>query len=342
MTSHRRFVLAALVSVALHAAVVAGNWIPLPRAPDPLRPLEARLAPPPAPAPVAVQEKPKPRPKARAERRDARPPAPVVASAAAPSPLALPEPRPEAAPAEAAAPAAEPPQQVALAAESTAAIARSLPRRGRIAYTLFYGEDRSPVGKVVQTWEVAGGEYRILSEAETAGIVELFRPQRLRYLSRGRVTRDGLRPESFVMSRTRRGQTEEAQARFDWDGGVLAYGHAREPRSAPLPAGAQDFMSFIYQFVVAPPVPGRHRVPITTGSRYQVYEIEVAPEETIETPLGVVRALPVKQIAQPGTESVEIWLAAEYLYLPVRVRHFDREGRYSGEQLASEIRVSDE
>lgn len=346
MSTRARLGLAALASVALHAAVIAGNWIPLPQAPDPLKPLEARLAP--RPVAAIEPEKPKPRPKVPAERRAAPKPAPVVASAPAPSPLALPGPLPEA-PAGAAAPepavpeaVPEPPQQVALAAESTAAIARSLPRRGRISYSLTYGGDRTPVGRVMQSWEVADGAYRISSEAETAGIVELFRPQRLSYLSQGRVTREGLRPDSFRMSRTRRGQTETAQARFDWVGGSLNYGYARDPHSVQLPAGAQDFMSFIYQFVLAPPAPGRHRVPITTGSRYEIYEIEVAPEETIETPLGVVKALPVKQLARPGAESIEIWLAAEYLYLPVRIRHFDREGQFSGEQLVSEIRVSDE
>jgi len=346
MSTRGRLVLAALASVALHAAVIAGNWIPLPRTPDPLRPLEARLAPPPS---AIEPEAPKLHPKTRAQRRVAPKPAPVIARAPAPSPLALPGSVAEAAPAEALAPepaapeaAPEPPQQVALAAESTAAIARSLPRRGRISYSLLYGNDRSPIGRVVQSWEVADGEYRISSEAETAGIVELFRPQRLHYLSRGRVTREGLKPDSFQMNRTRRGQTETAEARFDWDGGSIRYGHTRDPRSAALPAGAQDFMSFIYQFVLVPPAAGRHRVPITSGSRFEVYEIEVAPEETIETPLGIVRALPVKQIARAGAESIEIWLAAEYLYLPVRIRYFDREGIYAGEQVAGEIRVSDE
>ena len=39
-------------------------------------------------------------------------------------------------------------------------------------------------------------------------------------------------------------------------------------------------------------------------------------------------------------ESIELWLAAEYRWLPVRIRFFDREGEPSGEQLVSDIRVS--
>ena len=237
---------------------------------------------------------------------------------------------------------AEPPQQLARAADSSAVIARSLPRRGRITYSVFYGDGGMPVGQVVQTWEAGREEYRILSEAETSGVVELFRPQRLRYLSEGAITAGGLQPHAFLMSRTRRGQTEVAEARFDWGARSLAYGVSRQPRSAPLPPDAQDFMSFIYQFVLLPPAAGRHRVPITTGSRFEVYEIDVGAEETIETPLGALRALPVKQVPRPGAESVQIWLASEYRHLPVKIRHYDREGRFSGEQVVTEIRLSEE
>ncbi len=339
MTPRARLAATALASLALHALVIAGNWLPVPQPVDALRPLEARLAPLPEPKADAA------RPRARAPRHAAPVPVPPVVSVAAVGPPLPPEPQAEAAPAEFAAPqptAPEPPQQLALAAESSAAIVRNLPRRGRITFTLLYGEDRAYIGKVVQSWEAQAGTYSIASEAETGGIVELFRPQRLRHVSKGSITAQGLRPDVFLVSRTRRGQTEASQARFNWNTGSLAYGNAREPHSAALPAGTQDLMSFIYQFVLAPPVPGRHRVPITSGSRFEVYDIDVSNEISIETPIGTLKALPVRQVPRPGAESMELWLAADYRYLPVRIRHFDREGRYSGEQMVSEIRISEE
>ncbi len=337
MTTRGRLALAALVSVALHGLVISREWLPVPQPESATRLLLARLSLPPAIKPAA------PKPRVRDPRRAApTPPIPVLAAA---SPLALPETRPEVAPAEIVADEPvepEPPQKIALAVESTAPIAHNLPRRGRITYTLVYGDDRSPVGRVVQSWEAENGVYRITSDAETSGIVELFRPQRLRYLSQGKITREGLRPDSFLMSRTRRGQTEAAQARFDWSASSLDYGLAREPQQAPLPTGTQDLMSLIYQHAVMPPVPGRFRVPVTTGSRFDIYEIEVTPEESIETPIGTLRALPVKQLPKQGMESIQIWLATEFRYLPVLIRHYDREGRFSGEQVVSEIRISEE
>ncbi len=336
-----RLVIAALLSLAFHALVISGEWLPMPQAPGQPRLLQARLAPPPELKPAV------PRPKVRAARRAAPAPVPEVVAVAAASPLVLPDLLLDDAPEEEVAEqptAPEPPQQLALAAEtSVAAAARSsLPRRGRISFTLFYGDDRYYVGTAVQSWEAGADTYLLASEAETGGIVELFWSQRLRYLSRGKITPRGLQPESFLASRTRRGRNEAAQARFDWSAGSLKYGYAHEQTSAPLPADAQDFMSFIFQYVLAPPVPGRYRVPITTGTRFEVYEIVVSGEERIETPLGDLRALPIRQLPRPGEESIEIWLAADYHYLPVWIRHFNRSGNFSGEQVVSEIRISEE
>jgi hypothetical protein len=336
VTTYGRLACAAILSLVLHGLVISGAWVPLPQSPDDPKPLRARLVP--AEAKPAL-----PVPAKRAPRRAAPTPAPDVPVVAAASPIVLPDYQPDAALEDTVAdePAApEPPQKVALVAESSAVIARTMPRRGQITFTLLYGNANTPVGKVVQSWEVENDSYQIASEAETTGIVEFFRPQRLRYLSKGRVTREGLRPDSFLMSRTRRGQTDAAQARFDWGAGSLAYGLARDPKSAPLPAGTQDVMTLIYQHTVNPPAPGRFKVPVTTGSRFDVYEIEVMAEESIETPIGTLRALQVKQLSQPGMESIHIWLATDYHYLPVRIRHYDREGNYSGEQMVSEIRIS--
>jgi hypothetical protein len=347
MTTRLRLVIAALLSLAFHALVISGEWMPVPQAPGEPRLLQARLAPPPELKPAV------PRPKVRAARRAAPAPVPEVAAVAAASPLVLPDLLPDDALAEEAAEqpsAPEPPQRLALAAEtsvtaaetSVAAAPHGLPRRGRIAFTLFYGSGQFNVGTAVQSWEAGAATYLLASEAETGGIVDLFWSQRMRYMSRGKITPRGLQPESFLASRTRRGRNEAAQARFDWSAGSLNFGHAHEQKSAPLPAGTQDLMSFVFQYVLAPPAPGRYRVPITTGTRFEVYEIVVSGEERIETPLGDLRALPIRQVPRPGQESVEIWLAADYHYLPVRIRHFNRSGNFSGEQMVNEIRVSEE
>ncbi len=363
--SDRLLAIAAVVSAGLHALLIASGWLAIPKLPSEIPLLEARLAPaPPVRTPARLST---PRPKAPKPRwttppaaaplpgviaqdpvvRRAEPLADAPAVVSGTSPADASEAIPAAgdvpktvADAKAVAPDPASYEPPADPRAEEPALARSLPSKGTIVYTLTFGRDGFNVGRAVQSWEVGAGRYLLASDAETTGIVDMFRPQRLRWLSQGRITRQGLRPEAFLVSRTRRGQTEAAEARFNWAEGNLTYGFASERASAALAPGAQDIMSFVYQLGLAPPAPGRFRLPITTGSRFDIYEIEVRSEENIETPLGTIRALPVKQERRPGAESIEIWLAAEYRYLPVKIRYFDRDGNPAGEQLASEIRVS--
>ncbi len=346
----RKFLAAVFISLLLHAVLISGAWLRIPdKIADP-RPLDVRVVSAPLPAPSAASKPPKPPNRPAALRRIPTPAPPMPAVAAA-TPFALPpELQPPATIAQAGEP--EPPttepiaelatEPAPSAATSAPAPVRSLPRRGRISYALYLGTDRFSVGKATQSWEVEADTYLLASEAETTGVVDFFRPQRLRSVSRGKLTPQGLQPEKFLTSRTRHGQTEASQAHFDWDAGNLTFGNIRAPRSVALPAGSQDLISFIYQMSLVPPQPGRFRVPVTNGSRFETYDVEVSDQEDIDTPLGMLKAIPVKQVRRAGAESIEIWLAAEFRYLPVKIRFLDREGNPAGEQIVNEIHISEE
>jgi hypothetical protein len=218
----------------------------------------------------------------------------------------------------------------------------AFPRSGRIAYTMLYGRDQFPVGTTVQSWKIDGTRYQFASHSETSGLADLLRSQYRNYFSRGELTPDGLRPESFLMSRDRGRGTEEARATFNWDAGTVMLGSGGNQHEEPLSRGSQDLVSFMYQLAIDPPAPGRKSVNITNGSHLDTYQIEVLPEEKIETPLGIFRALPVKQVRTPGKESMDVWLAVEYRYLPIRIRFYTRNGEAAGEQLVTEIRLSED
>lgn len=349
---------AVLLSAALHAMVIAGVAVELAPASEPPPELSARLVPAPAPAPAAVPPPPAATPPVKTvKKRRAPPRRQVMAVAPAPAPAApafvmpeesaepvepLPSGQPEQQPVEAPAPA--PPEVVALAPPTTLAAPKpppALPRRGRISYTLFLGTDKFEIGRTVQTWEVEDGQYRIGSTSETTGLAAVLRSEKRTYLSSGAVTRTGLQPKSFLMSRTRRGETEVARARFDWDAAQIAWGTTGDTRSAALPAGSQDFLSLMYQFSLVPPSAGRVSVPLTTGTKFETYELDVLPQETIDTPLGALRALPLRQVRKPGAETIQIWLASDYRYLPVMVRFYGRDGEPTGEQVVNELRLAE-
>ena len=347
----RRLALAAALSGVVHAAVVFFGRIEPPEPTAELPPLAVRIvdglpaARPPGLKPLT------PRPRPRALRTQA----PRLAALEGPSPVtgsAYPDVNEiatveQAPPDEVSAPAASSePIAVATAPSSTFVpeppLLRTLPRKGRITYNLVYGRDQFPVGRTVQTWQMDGTTYQLASRSETTGIVDLIRSQHGTYLSRGSLTRQGLRPDTFLMSRNRGRGTEQARALFDWDGATVTLDGSAASRSEKLPPDAQDILSLMYQIALDPPPMGRFRRSVTNGRAMDIYELDSLPEETIETPLGTLRVLPVRQMRKPGEESLELWFATEYRYLPVRIRFFNRDGEPQGEQIVTEIRLSEE
>ena len=342
----RRIAIAAAVSGVAHALAIGYGNIALPESPAELPPLAVRMVHVPAPAP-AVAVKPPPLPKSTMLVARARPAAPTVPFAPTDfGPAVEAEPAPEQAPvAEASVEPVPEPTVVATAPASTldtpAPVLPSFPRTGHITYALVYGRDRFPVGRTTQTWKIEGTRYQLASRSETTGLIDLIRSQHRTYLSRGELTPSGLKPEVFLMSRDRGRGTEEARARFDWRNASVTLGPVTAQRTQALPHGAQDLLSFIYQLAIDPPPVGRRNVSITNGNRLDTYILDVLPEEKIETPLGVLRTLPIRQVRAPGIESVDVWLALEYRHLPVRVLFYGRDGEPAGEQIVSEIRLSD-
>jgi hypothetical protein len=219
-------------------------------------------------------------------------------------------------------------------------LARRLPRKGEISYVLYLGNNKFEVGLTTQTWEISGDRYRLTSVSETTGVASLFTRQRIAYESSGKLNGKGLQPEHFTTERVRSGKSEKAAADFDWNAATAAIGNPA--RSIALPANAQDIVSFMYQLGLAPLTPGRIELPITNGWKLERYELDIGSEEPLETPLGALRVVPVKQVRHAGQETIELWLAPAYRWLPVRIRFFNREGEPSGEQLVSAIRVSED
>lgn len=218
----------------------------------------------------------------------------------------------------------------------------SFPRKGRITYLLTMGPEQTPVGRTVQTWEFDGTQYKLGSQSESTGLIEVFRPHRYHYLSQGTVSEQGLRPERFLASIKRGSRSEESLAVFDWEQGQVRLGRMPQQTTVALSAGSQDIISFMYHLALAPPAPGRIQLPFTRGARLDMVSFDVLPAETVDTPLGRLRAIPVVQARETGQESLAIWLATEYRNLPIRIRFYNREGELSGEQLVSEIQVSDQ
>ncbi len=328
-------VLAFAASLGLHFAALFGPDIDLSTEPE-TTPLlaELRLAPPvpPSPeqaAPPSVVEPPQKVAKAvpAKKRKAIRKPPPQIATTPQ---LTMPESAPSAT-VQAMTPAPEPVEAPPVAPEPMAApVTSRLPSHGIIRYRVDRGDSNFEIGVARHEWEIVDGRYRLVSELETTGLAWLFKSVRIDMESTGTINAEGFRPDSFAIRRE--GQAVKDRALFDWDRMKVRVGNRVEQA---LAQGAQDLLSFNYQLGYMDFPESGGTLSIATGKKYGTYRLEVIGNEQIETPAGVLRTL---HLRAPGDNTTELWLAYDYLLLPVKIRHVDSKGD-SLVQVATEIRI---
>lgn len=345
MQRGRLAALVALVfSLALHAALMAGlmGWTSEDRKPPPLPDsrVTARLILPPAPqvvtAPPDRPVNPRPRP-APAERNLSEPKALLHSVAEDEEPDDAPVgieagdlpadentraeeegmPEPTAETEDLAADPVPDPEIVQTASESPAST--MLPVRIEMVFDLHYG---IAGGEQKLVWESEGGSYTLTSTAVATGLAGVFYRGRFEQTSQGRISPQGLLPQTFV---DRRGD-RVARATLDPEAGRIqlttATGETRQMEGRP---GLQDVLSLVFQLALTGPSAGEQRVAVFNGRALREYTFELRGVKTLETVLGAMDTLHVARIARPG-ERFEIWLAVDRFYLPVRMVRSDDKG----------------
>ena len=327
-------ILAFAASLGIHVAILFGPQFELSKQVE-TPPLMVELKPTPLPPPQRAATLAPPKSiKAKAPRRQVARVAsasPVI-SIPGQSPLSIPDNIAAAAPASiaepvppASAPAAEP--------ESLAApLVARLPPRGMISYRVDRGDSNFEIGFAQHEWTIADGHYRLTSVAETTGLVWLFKSIRIEMESRGLITAAGLQPQTFAVRRN--GQPTRETAAFDWQAMTV---RVADHGAQPLDEGAQDLLSFNYQLGFLDHPEAGNTLPIATGKKYEIYRLEVLGDEDVELPAGAMRTL---HLRTPGENSTELWLAYDYLLLPVKIRYVDGQGD-SFVQVATKIQVGD-
>ena len=213
-----------------------------------------------------------------------------------------------------------------------------LPENAEIQFILYKGDNGLSVGKVVHTWQMQGNHYSLTSITQATGIFSLIKSGKMVQTSQGQLTRNGLEPEAFWFQRGQSAESTES-ALFDYKNKTLTFGSAQNAKTVPLPNNTQDLLSFVYQIAAAPPKSGTVRLFITNGRKLDTYDYAVIGEETLDSPMGKIRALHLSKIHGQDEDGADIWFDIERLYLPVKIRLTDKRGEITAEQVVSEIHI---
>jgi hypothetical protein len=307
---------------------------------------------PPASEPAVAATAPPPKPLRQRKPRP-RPPAPPVADIVpAPAVIAAADPASPPAPdhIEMPGPAAEPGTMADAALSDTAAIAMavgpdpahykvSLPPSVELKYdveALRNGQMTYGSGKI--RWQSDGGSYTVNGEAS----ILIF--TLLTFKSAGVIDDFGIAPVIYAEKRFRRSETN---THFHRERNTISF--SASTASYPRQGGEQDRASIIWQLTgigrgdAERFFPGAEIDLFVAGVRNaETWRIRVVGQEDIEVGTGKTSTWHVVRIPQAGSreQQLDIWLAPQQEWYPVKLRYTETNGDYldlslSGVNLAS-------
>ncbi|MDR2626186.1 MAG: DUF3108 domain-containing protein [Zoogloeaceae bacterium] len=209
------------------------------------------------------------------------------------------------------------------------------PPRGEIRYTVYRGTQGFEVGRAELRWEIEEGRYRLTSRLWTTGLAALFYPVNIVSESVGVISARGLQPEYYQQTRNK-----DAPERVEFDHAAQQV-RIQENPPIEMSANSHDFLSLQYQFAynvlpgsIAAGTRGTLDFWLATHKKYEFIRFVILGEETLELPAGSFNTLHVQSADETSTD---LWLAQDYLMLPVRLHFTDKNGDHY-EQAAREIR----
>ncbi|MCX7901886.1 MAG: DUF3108 domain-containing protein [Burkholderiaceae bacterium] len=212
-----------------------------------------------------------------------------------------------------------------------------LPGAATYVYRMTDSRYPSITGTTVLQWRLDGGSRRYEATLST----RVFEVSVAEVSSRGAVSESGLAPERYVQKTATRAAVA---TNIDWSRQRVTF--SRRSDELPTREGLQDRLSFQFQLMAlarAQPLalqPGAViSMPVAGTDQVETYEFLVIGRETLMLESRPIETVKLDRGKGPGAEArVEVWLAPQLGWLPVKLRFTDRRGNVTD----SELRQLDE
>lgn len=181
------------------------------------------------------------------------------------------------------------------------------------------------IGTITESYVRTGDTYRISSVTRSEGALKVFLDDQLTVESSGKVGAEGLKPLRFAQRRAKDSR-RDIEATFDWDRGVMVSRFRGETHEVPLPAQAQDRLSFMYQFMYMEAGAGPMAVTMSNGRKVEKYAYRLVDEARLQTPAGDFDTRHYARVTAPNESNAEVWLAKDRFNFPVRIVFDDTKG----------------
>lgn len=203
------------------------------------------------------------------------------------------------------------------------------PPRVEIEYDLRRND--GTMAHVVERLEHGNGVYRLHETWRGRGVYALL--GRARRSSEGTLGPDGPRPNEYIDERSGR---DTQRVSFDWNAGTITRRYKGATRTEPVPADTQDRLSFLLALSLLSQREQPISFHVADGRGMSHHTYKPKGREKLSTPAGEFETLKVARRNEGSGDVVEIWLAADRGFLPVRIVVVEKDGtRY--EHVATRI-----
>ena len=144
----------------------------------------------------------------------------------------------------------------------------------------------------------------------------------------------GLKPARYQFVR-RDDQKKNISSEFDWNKQQIISRHAAETETFDLPAGTQDRISAMYQFMFIRPTASEVTVWMSQGKKAEFYRYRKQGEAILTVDGESMPTVYYARDVKAGESKAHLWLAKEKYFLPVKIVFEEGNGSTLEQMLVS-------